>query len=421
MRIVVQKYGGTSVADPELIKNVAQRVMRTKEEGNEVVVVVSAMGHTTDQLLELARTITSRPPEREIDMLLATGEQVSIALMAMAIHELGYPVISLTGAQAGIITDRNHTKSLIRRIEPMRVRNALADGKIVVVAGFQGITEDEEITTLGRGGSDTTAVALAAALKADICEIYTDVDGVFTGDPRVIPDARKLDFISYDEMLELASLGAVVLQPRSVEFAKQFSVPLKVRSSFNDHEGTLIGEVSSVEKGRLVSGVAHDLNVAKIGIFDVPDRPGIAKHIFKKLAAENINVDMIIQGWKHDGKNNIVFTVARDDLSKALPVVEEIVKEIGASGMEYDDRVAKVSIVGAGMVTNPGVAAAMFEALAAEGINIEMISTSEIKVSCVIREEEAIKAVNAIHSKFFGKNNHFGNEESGLDFIKQST
>lgn len=406
MRIVVQKYGGTSVATPDLIKNVAQRVVRTKEEGNEVVVVVSAMGHTTDQLLDLARSVADRPPEREIDMLLATGEQVSIALVAMAIHDLGYPVISFTGAQAGIITDSNHTKALIKRINPKRVKDALAEGKIVVVAGFQGITETEEIATLGRGGSDTTAVALAAALNADICEIYTDVDGVFTGDPRVIPDARKLDFISYDEMLELASLGAVVLQPRSVEFAKQFSVPLKVRSSFNDGEGTLVGEVSCVEKGRLVSGVAHDLNVAKIGIFDVPDRPGIAKHIFKKLAAENINVDMIIQGWMQDGRNNIVFTVTRDDLPKALPVVQKVVEEIGASGMEYDDSVAKVSIVGAGMVTNPGVAAAMFEALADEGINIEMISTSEIKVSCVIREHEALRAVNAIHAKFFGKNEH---------------
>ncbi len=404
MRIVVQKYGGTSVANPELIKNVARRVVRTREEGSQVVVVVSAMGHTTDQLLELAQAITSHPPEREIDMLLATGEQVSIALMAMAINELGYPVVSFTGAQAGITTDRNHTKALIKKVDPKRVRQALEEGKIVVVAGFQGATDDDEIATLGRGGSDTTAVALAAALKADICEIYTDVDGVFTGDPRVVPTAQKLDFISYDEMLELASLGAVVLQPRSVEFAKQFSVPLHVRSSFNDHEGTRVGEVSWMEKSRLVSGVAHDLNVAKIGLFDVPDRPGIAKHIFKKLAAENINVDMIIQSWMHNGKNDIVFTVTRDDLPKALPVVEIVVKEIGASGMDYNDCVAKVSIVGAGMVTNPGVAAAMFEALADEDINIEMISTSEIKVSCVIREDQAVKAVNAIHAKFFEEN-----------------
>ncbi|HHW41963.1 MAG TPA: aspartate kinase [Syntrophomonadaceae bacterium] len=404
MRIVVQKYGGTSVANPELIKNVARRVVRTREEGNQVVVVVSAMGHTTDQLLELAQAITSHPPEREVDMLLATGEQVSIALMAMAINELGYPVVSFTGAQAGITTDRNHTKALIKKVDPKRVRQALEEGKIVVVAGFQGATDDDEIATLGRGGSDTTAVALAAALQADICEIYTDVDGVFTGDPRVVPTAQKLDFISYDEMLELASLGAVVLQPRSVEFAKQFSVPLHVRSSFNDHEGTRVGEVSCMEKSRLVSGVAHDLNVAKIGLFDVPDRPGIAKHIFKKLAAENINVDMIIQSWMHNGKNDIVFTVTRDDLPKALPVVEKVVKEIRASGMDYNDRVAKVSIVGAGMVTNPGVAAAMFEALADEDINIEMISTSEIKVSCVIREDQAVKAVNAIHAKFFEEN-----------------
>jgi len=404
VRIVVQKYGGTSVADPYLIKNVARRVVRTREGGNQVVVVVSAMGNTTDQLLELAQVITSRPPEREVDMLLATGEQVSIALLAMAINEMGYPAVSFTGAQAGITTDRNHTKALIKKVDPKRIRKALAEGKIVVVAGFQGATDDDEIATLGRGGSDTTAVALAAALKADICEIYTDVDGVFTTDPRVVPTAQKLDFISYDEMLELASLGAVVLQPRSVEFAKQFSVPLHVRSSFNDHEGTRVGEVSCMEKSRLVSGVAHDLNVAKIGLFDVPDRPGIAKHIFKKLAVENINVDMIIQSWMHNGKNDIVFTVTRDDLPKALPVVEKVVKEIGASGMDYNDRVAKVSIVGAGMVTNPGVAAAMFEALADEEINIEMISTSEIKVSCVIREDQAFKAVNALHVKFFEEN-----------------
>lgn len=401
VQIVVQKYGGTSVASPELIKNVARRVIQTKEQGNQVVVVVSALGHTTDQLLELAQALASRPPEREVDMLLATGEQVSIALLAMAINELGHPVVSLTGFQAGIFTDRAHTKARILKVEPRRIHEELARGKIVVVAGFQGITDDFEITTLGRGGSDTTAVALAAALGAATCEIYTDVDGVYTADPRIVPEAKKLDFISYDEMLEMASLGALVLQPRAVEFAKQYSVSLHVRSSFNDQEGTRVEEVARMEKCRLVSGIAHDLNVAKIGLFNVPDRPGIAKHLFKALAAEHINVDMIIQSWMHDGRNDIAFTVMRDDLPKALPVVERVVQEIGASGMAYNDRVAKVSIVGAGMVTNPGVAAAMFEALADEGINIEMISTSEIKISCVIEEEHALKAVRALHAKFF--------------------
>jgi aspartate kinase len=401
LQIIVQKFGGTSVATPELIKNVAHRVVQTKEKGYHVVVVVSARGHTTDELLELAASISPRPPERELDMLLATGEQVSIALLAMAIHELGYPVVSFTGYQAGIYTDKAHTKARILKVEPDRILKELKAGKIVVVAGFQGVTDDLEITTLGRGGSDTTAVALAAALKAQICEIYTDVDGVYTADPRVVERSLKLDFVSYEEMLELASLGALVLQPRAVEFAKHYQVPLHVRSSFNELEGTRVGEATKMEECRLVSGIAHDLNVAKIGLFNVPDRPGIAKQIFKALADEHINVDMIIQSWMRDGRNDISFTVARDDLHKALPVVERVAKEIGASGVAYNDRVAKVSIVGAGMVTNPGVAAAMFEALADEGINIEMISTSEIKISCVIAEDQAIKAVRALHAKFF--------------------
>ncbi|HAA89500.1 MAG TPA: aspartate kinase [Peptococcaceae bacterium] len=401
MQIIVQKFGGTSVATSELIKNVARRVVQTKEKGYDVVVVVSARGHTTDELLELAESVSPHPPERELDMLLATGEQVSIALLAMAIHELGYQVVSFTGYQAGIYTDKAHTKARILRVEPDRILRELKAGKIVVVAGFQGVTEDLEITTLGRGGSDTTAVALAAALKAQICEIYTDVDGVYTADPRVVEKPLKLDFVSYEEMLELASLGALVLQPRAVEFAKHYQVPLHVRSSFNQHEGTRVEEATKMEEYRLVSGIAHDLNVAKIGLFNVPDRPGIAKQIFKALADEHINVDMIIQSWMRDGRNDISFTVTRNDLHKALPVVERVANEIGASGVAYNDRVAKVSIVGAGMVTNPGVAAAMFEALADEGINIEMISTSEIKISCVIAEDQAIKAVRALHAKFF--------------------
>jgi len=401
VQIVVQKYGGTSVANPELIKKAARRIIETKEQGNQVVVVVSARGRTTDELLELVQALTSQPPERELDMLLATGEQVSVALLAMAINELGYSATSLTGFQAGILTDRAHTRARILKVDPGRINKELTQGKIVVVAGFQGMTGDFEITTLGRGGSDTTAVALAAALEAEICEIYTDVDGVYTADPRIVPQAKKLDSISYDEMLELASLGALVLQPRAVEFAKKYRVPLHVRSSFNNQKGTRVEEVSRMKKCRLVSGIAHDLNVAKIGLFNVPDRPGIAKHLFKALAAEHINVDMIIQSWMHNGQNDIAFTVTRDDLSKALPVVERVVKEIGASGMAYNDRVAKISIVGAGMVTNPGVAAAMFEVLANEGINIEMISTSEIKISCVIEETQALKATRALHAKFF--------------------
>lgn len=400
MRTIVQKFGGSSVADPSLIKNVAQRVIHTKDEGNRVVVVVSALGDTTDELLDLVHKITDHPGEREIDMLLSTGEQVSIALLTMAINKLGYSAISFTGFQAGIYTDDAHSKARIIKIDPQRVRQELDQDKIVVVAGFQGITESGEIATLGRGGSDTTAVALAAALKADLCEIYTDVDGVYTADPRVVPSAVKLDSISYDEMLELASLGALVLQPRAVEFAKNYAVPLSIRSSFNDYEGTLVGEVESVENCRPVSGVAHDLNVTKIGIFDVPDCPGMARKIFLTLANEKINVDMIIQGWVRDDRNDIVFTVTRGDLERALPVVEAIVKEIGASGFVYNDQVAKVSIVGAGMVTNPGVAADMFNVLAREGINIEMISTSEIKVSCIIQEDQAIKAVNALHAEF---------------------
>lgn len=400
MQIVVQKFGGSSIAEPELIKNVARRVVQTKEKGKKVVVVVSAMGDTTDELLKMVRRLTATPCSRELDMLLSTGEQISIALMVMALNEQGCPAVSLTGSQAGIVTDDIHTKARILKIDPERVRQELEQNKVVVIAGFQGMAENGDITTLGRGGSDTTAVALAASLKADLCEIYTDVDGVYTADPRIIPQALKLNYISYDEMLELASLGALVLQPRAVEFAKHYAVPLLIRSSFNECEGTLVGEVAAVENCRPVSGVAHDLNVAKIGIFDVPDCPGIARKIFQSLASEQINVDMIIQGWVRDDRNDIVFTVTRADLEMALPVVERIVKDIGASGFVYNDRVAKVSIVGAGMITNPGVAADMFKALAKEDINIAMISTSEVKVSCVIEEDQAIKAVQALHAEF---------------------
>ena len=399
MPIIVQKFGGTSVASPELIRNVANRVAKTRDQGQQVVVVVSAMGHTTDHLIELARAVGDCTPGREMDMLLATGEQVTIALLVMALKSMGYQAVSLTGAQAGIMTDEAHTKARIMKIDPQRIQKELEQGKIVVVAGFQGVNTGGETTTLGRGGSDTTAVALAADLNAETCEIYTDVEGIYTADPRILPDARKLDRISYDEMLELASLGALVLQARSVEYAKHYGVTIHVRSSFNDQPGTLVKEASGMEEYRLLSGVAHDINVAKIGLFDVPDRPGIAKHLFKALATEKIDVDMIIQSWERNGKNDIVFTVTRDDLPRALPVVERVVVEIGAAGMDYNDHMAKVSIVGAGMVSNPGVAAEMFEALANEKININMISTSEIKISCVIDEDEAVRAVKAIHAR----------------------
>ncbi|MGI9953270.1 aspartate kinase [Moorellaceae bacterium AZ2] len=401
MALIVQKYGGTSVDGPERVKNVARRVVETKRAGNQVVVVVSAPGDTTDKLIAMAKQITPTPPARELDMLMATGEQMSIALLAMAIQELGEPVISLTGPQVGILTDNVHTKARILNVSCDRLRRELDAGKIVIVAGFQGVTCDNEITTLGRGGSDTTAVAVAAALKADVCQIYTDVDGVYTADPRVVPQARKLATISYDEMLELASLGAQVLQPRSVEFAKLHRVVLEVRSSFNYHEGTLVKEVNDMERQMVVTGVAGDRNVARIAVYDVPDRPGIAKTLFEALARESINVDMIVQSAMRDGVNDIAFTVGRDDLAKALKVTQKAKEEIGATSIAHDDKVAKVSIVGAGMITNPGVAAGMFACLAEEGINIHMISTSEIKVSCIIDEEHLARAMRALH-KWFG-------------------
>lgn len=389
------------MADTDRIKNVARRVVEKKLEGHQVVVVVSAMGDTTDELIELARQISKNPPHRETDMLLSTGEQISIALLSMAINELGHPAISLTGPQVGITTNTVHTKAKITAVSSERLNEELSLGRIVVVAGFQGRNPSGDITTLGRGGSDTTAVALAAALKADICEIYTDVDGVYTADPRMVTSARKLSRIGYDEMLELASLGALVLQPRSVEMAKQFGVTIHVRSSFNHNEGTLVQEVGEMEQERIVSGVACDLKVAKIGILDVPDRPGIAATLFQALADEAINVDMIIQSTtRGNDRNDISFTVGKDDFDRALQVARRINQELGAGGIICGSDIAKVSIVGAGMITNPGVAAAMFRALASEGINIEMISTSEIKVSCVIRAEDAQKAVLALHREF---------------------
>lgn len=399
MKIYVQKYGGTSVGTPQRIKNVAERIIKKSGNGVGMVVVVSAMGDTTDKLLELAYEITPNPSDREIDMLLATGEQVSISLLAMAIGALGHPVISLTGGQVGIITDDVHKKARILRVNSKRILEELSKGKIVIVAGFQGITENNEITTLGRGGSDTTAVALAAALNADLCEIYTDVDGVYTADPRIVPEARKLDIISYDEMLEMASLGAKVLHPRSVELAKQYNVNLEVKSSFNENKGTIIKGVTGMEGILRVSGITHDKNIAKVAILGVPDKPGIAYKVFSDLADNNINVDMIIQSIRHEKVNDISFTVGKDELDKTVSIMRKTVEEIGAKGIEYDKNVAKVSVVGAG-INKSEVAKAMFQALADEEINIQMISTSEIKISCLIDLQMTERAVKAIHNKF---------------------
>lgn len=399
--LIVQKYGGTSIASPEEIKNVASRIIETKNKGNNVVVVVSASGDTTDDLLTLAKKITPTPDERELDMLLATGEQQAVALVAMAIKSKGVDAISFTGLQIGIITDSVYTKARIQKIKNIiKIHNALKQGKIVIVAGFQGVSLEDDITTLGRGGSDLTAVALAHALKAKICELYKDVNGIFTADPKIVPEARLLPKISYDEMLEMASLGAIVVNARSIEYAKKYNVPISVRSSFNfNNEGTLIGEEKDMEK-LVVSGVTYNKDEAKITVLWVPDKPGISAKIFRSIADENINVDMIIQDISEGGITNISFTVVKSDLKKALKVVESKAKEINATGVVADEKIAKVSIVGVGMLNHPGVAAMMFEALAEKGINIQMISTSEIKISCVIDEAHVEKAVSAIHKKF---------------------
>jgi aspartate kinase len=388
------------VATLERMARVSQRIAAMKADGNDIVVVVSAMGDTTDDLLDLAQDIGRDLDLREMDMLLTTGEQQSAAMLALCLLDVGCPAVSLSGWQAGIKTDEQHGKARIIGIEPARIRAELQKGRVVVIAGFQGLSPAGDITTLGRGGSDTTAVALAARLKANRCMIFTDVDGVYTADPRIVAEARKLDSISYEEMLELASLGAVVLQPRAAEFAMLYNVDVEVRSSFNENPGTIIMEVGKMERQRIVSGIAHDKNVARIALFDVPDRPGIASLIFTRLAEEKINVDMVIQSAMRDNINDIAFTIDRNEVPKARSVVSEIVIKIGASGMSCDTDVAKVSIVGAGMQSNPGVAAAMFDALARENINIHMISTSEIKISCIINEEQIDAAVRALHKMF---------------------
>ena len=396
--LIVQKYGGTSVGNIERIKNVAKRIVKTKEQGNDVVVVVSAMGDTTDELIKLAKQISENPPKREYDLLLSTGEQISIALLSIALHELGYEGIAFTGAQVGILTTTDFTEAKILDINTSKIKKELSKGKIVIVAGFQGVTEDGDITTLGRGGSDTTAVALAAALKADICEIYTDVKGVFTSDPRIVKDAKKLDLINIDEVLELASAGAQVLHPRAVIFAKKYKVPLVVRSSFEDDQGTKI--VEEFMEGLVITGVAIKTDEAKVTVLDVPDVPGIAAKLFSEVAKEKINVNMIVQGTSRNGLSEINFTVPKKDLITLKSIEEKIKSSIKCSNIIYDDNIAIVSVVGTGMRSHHGVAAKVFEVLASRGINIEMISTSEIKISVVVRMERAEEAANALHKEF---------------------
>ena len=398
--IIVQKYGGTSVADIARIQNVAKRIVETRRSGYDVVVIVSALGHTTDKLIDLALEITTNPPDRELDMLISTGEQVSSALLAMAIHRLGVEAISFTGAQVGIITDNSFTKARIIDINAKRISEELGKGKIVIVAGFQGVNIKQDITTLGRGGSNLTAVALAKVIGAGMCEMYTDVEGVFTADPRIVKNARKINKLSYEEMFELASLGAQILQPRSIEFAMKFGVPIHVRSSFSKNRGTIISKEVKTMEHIVVSGVALNKDEAKITICDVPDKPGIAAKIFKHLAKENINVDMIIQNVSRTGSTDLSFTVPAGDLNKTIKVSNAIAGKVGAGDITVDKDIAKVSIVGIGMRSHSGVAANMFEALADKKINIEMISTSEIKISCVVKKSLGEAAVRAIHDKF---------------------
>jgi aspartate kinase len=398
--LIVQKYGGTSVGNPERIRNVASRVVRTKEEGNDVVVVVSAMSGETDKLINLANQVSENPDPRELDMLVSTGERVTIALLAMAIQSLGHKAQSFTGRQAGILSDSVHTKARIEKISGERVKHALKEGKIAVVAGFQGINEQDDVTTLGRGGSDLSAVAVAAALEADLCDIYTDVDGVYTTDPNMVPQARKLDKVSYDEMLELASLGAKVLQTRSVEFAKKYKVPVRVLSSFNDNPGTLVTKEDSDMEKVVVSGVAYDKNQVKVTVTGVPDKPGVAAKIFNEISTNNIIVDMIIQNIGEGGLTDMSFTVPKTDSKKILELMKRVVAEIGAKGVTVKEDIAKISIVGVGMRSHSGVAAKMFSSMAKEGINIMMISTSEIKISIVIDAKYTELAVRTLHETF---------------------
>src|SRR5215468_3883307 len=401
--LIVQKYGGTSVGDTERIKNVACRVAQYRARGDKIVVVVSAMSGVTDNLIKLAKEIMPLPNDREMDVLLATGEQTTIALTAIALHSIGVPAVSLTGAQAGIVTDGVHTKAKIQNITPKRIHELLDQGNVVIVAGFQGQTIEGQVTTLGRGGSDLTAIALAAALKADLCQIYTDVDGVYTADPRIVPSARKLDEISYDEMLELASLGAKVMQSRSVEFAKKFGVIFEVRSSLNENPGTIVKEETKNMEEVVVRGVSLDKNQAKVTLVSVPDTPGIAARIFKAIADANVNVDMIVQNISHgSGKpaTDLSFTVDKPELLKAQKVIDELKQEIGFGKVIATDNIAKLSLVGVGMKSHTGVAGKMFDTLAGKGVNIDMISTSEIKISVVIDLAKGEQAMKAVHAAF---------------------
>jgi aspartate kinase len=405
MALIVQKYGGTSVANTDRIKNVAARVAKYHAQGDKVVVVVSAMSGVTDNLIKLAKDIMPLPNEREMDMLLATGEQQTIALTAIALHNLGLKAVSLTGAQAGIVTDGVHTKAKIHNITPKQVHEKLDAGHVVIVAGFQGETSEGQITTLGRGGSDLTAIALAAALKAELCQIYTDVDGVYTADPRIVPTAKKLPEISYDEMLELASLGAKVMQSRSVEFAKKFGVVFEVRSSLNDNPGTIVKEETKSMEDVVIRGVSLDKNQAKVTLVGVPDKPGVAARIFKALGDANVNVDMIVQNISHGAgtpQTDISFTADKPDLLKAQKVIDGLKKEIGFREAITAEKVGKLSIVGVGMKSHTGVAGKLFETLAKEGVNIDMISTSEIKISVVIDLAKGEAAMKAVHAAFIG-------------------
>jgi aspartate kinase len=402
--LVVQKYGGTSVADPERLKAVAEHIVETRRAGHDVVVVVSAMGRTTDELERLAHEVSAAPSGREMDMLLTAGERISIALLCMAIIDRGEHAVSFTGSQAGILTDTSHGRAKILDVKADRLRETVSDGAIAVVAGFQGVSTSSDITTLGRGGSDTTAVALAAALDAEECEIYTDVAGVFTADPRIVPGARRLDRVSYEEMLDMAATGGRVLALRSVEFARNYDVPVHVRSSFTWEPGTHVVSDEQLEDAAMeqaiISGVTNDTSEAKVTIAHVPDRPGIAATVFRALADESVNVDMIVQNVSTAGHTDISFTVPKEDLSRAKKVMEHLVDDVEASGFTSDESVGRVSLVGAGMKTHPGVAATMFETLAGAGVNIEMISTSSIRISCVVAEDDVERAVRALHDAF---------------------
>ncbi len=402
MSLIIQKFGGSSVADAERVYNVADIVTKTYSQGNDIVVVVSAQGDTTDDLIAKAKEINKDASKREMDMLLTSGEQISASLLAMAIEKLGYPVVSLLGWQAGFYTSSSYGSARIKRVVPDRIKKEIDKKNIVIVTGFQGINRYNDMTTLGRGGSDTSAVAIASVMNADLCQIYTDVEGVYTADPRKVKNARKLDFISYDEMLELATLGAQVLNNRSVEMAKKYGIQLEVLSSMTRKSGTIVKEATKVEK-MLISGIAKDEDVARVSIIGVPDRPGLAFKIFSKLSAKNINIDIILQSVGRNGTKDISFTISQANLKEAIDILNPYVELIGATSVVYDENVAKVSIVGAGMETHPGTAAQMFEALYEANINIQMIATSEIKISVLISRSDADKAVTAVHNKFFSE------------------